>query len=109
MKAAQIRIVLPPKNIVLRNHYGEILELLIDKEIITKDSARKLVQKNNTCTGANAIYKKKEQTLELSGTPQIIKDKDTFKANEIFMNLETEEIVLDGKVRGSVSDTSNGE
>ena len=33
----------------------------------------------------------------------------TFKANEIFMNLETEEIVLDGKVRGSVSDTSNGE
>ena len=69
----------------------------------------KLVQKNNTCTGANAIYKKKEQTLELSGTPQIVKDKDNFKANEIFMNLETEEIILDGKVRGSVSDTSNGE
>jgi hypothetical protein len=25
------------------------------------------------------------------------------------MNLETEEIILDGKVRGSVSDTSSGE
>ena len=91
------------------NASAQIIEYNQKNEVAYMQIDVKHVQKNNTCTGANAIYKKKEQTLELSGTPQIIKDKDTFKANEIFMNLETEEIVLDGKVRGSVSDTSNGE
>ena len=91
------------------NASAQIIEYNQKTEVAYMQINVKLVQKNNTCTGANAIYKKKEQTLELSGTPQIIKDKDNFKANEIFMNLETEEIILDGKVRGSVSDTSNGE
>ena len=91
------------------NASAQIIEYNQKTEVAYMQINVKLVQKNSTCTGANAIYKKKEQTLELSGTPQIIKDKDNFKANEIFMNLETEEIILDGKVRGSVSDTSNGE
>ena len=91
------------------NASAQIIEYNQKTEVAYMQINVKLVQKNNTCTGANAIYKKKEQTLELSGTPQIVKDKDNFKANEIFMNLETEEIILDGKVRGSVSDTSNGE
>ena len=91
------------------NASAQIIEYNQKTEVAYMQINVKLVQKNNTCTGANAIYKKKEQTLELSGTPQIVKDKDNFKANEVFMNLETEEIILDGKVRGSVSDTSNGE
>ena len=91
------------------NASAQIIEYNQKSEVAYMQINVKLIQKNNTCTGANAIYKKKEQTLELSGTPQIIKDKDNFKANEIFMNIETEEIILDGKVRGSVSDTSNGE
>ena len=91
------------------NASAQIIEYNQKTEVAYMQINVKLVQKNNTCTGANAIYKKKEQTLELSGTPQIVKDQDNFKANEIFMNLETEEIILDGKVRGSVSDTSNGE
>ena len=89
------------------NASAQIIEYNQKTEVAYMQISVKLVQKDNTCTGANAIYKKKEQTLELSGTPQIIKDKDTFKANEIFMNLETEEIILDGKVRGSVTDTSS--
>lgn len=91
------------------NASAQIIEYNQKTEVAYMQINVKLVQNKNTCTGANAIYKKKEQTLELSGTPQIIKDKDTFKANEIYMNLETEEIILDGKVRGSVSDTSSGE
>lgn len=89
------------------NASAQIIEYNQKTEVAYMQIDVKLIQKENTCTGANAIYKKKEQTLELSGTPQIIKDKDNFRANEIFMNLETEEIILDGKVRGSVTDTSS--
>lgn len=86
---------------------AQIIEYDQETEIAFMQINVKLIQKKNTCTGANAIYKKAEQTLELSGSPKILKDKDTFKANEIFMNLDTEEIVLDGKVRGSVTDSSS--
>lgn len=86
---------------------AQIIEYDQETEIAFMQINVKLIQKKNTCTGANAIYKKAEQTLELSGSPKIIKDKDTFMANEIFLNMDTEEIVLDGKVRGSVTDSSS--
>lgn len=66
-----------------------------------------LKQKENTCTASLAIYKKDAQVLELTGNPQIKKDKDIFRAQEIIFNLDTEEITLDGKVSGTVVDTGN--
>lgn len=91
------------------NASAQIIEYNQKTEVAYMQIDVKLIQKENTCTGANAIYKKKEQILELSGTPQIVKGKDNFRANEIYMNLETEEIILDGKVRGAVSDTATEE
>ncbi|AEE16313.1 LptA/OstA family protein [Treponema brennaborense] len=70
--------------------------------------AVKLVQKENVCTAAFAVYRKKQQLLELSGSPQIVRGKDTFRAQEITLNLETDEITLDGRVRGTVTDSENG-
>ncbi len=84
---------------------AQLIEFDQKTEIANMQIKVKLIQKKNVCTGAIAIYNKKEQTLELKGSPQIQKDKDLFKANEIFMNLETEKITLGGKVRGSVTDT----
>lgn len=62
-----------------------------------------LTQKNNECHGAYAMYKKKQKMLELSGNAQIRQNEDTFRAQEITLNLETEEITLDGRVKGSVT------
>ena len=56
-----------------------------------------------------AIYKKTEKLLDLSGNPKIIRDNDTFSAQEITLNMETEEITLDGKVRGSVTEKKETE
>ncbi len=71
-----------------------------------------LHQKESVCTCALALYRKKDQILEMSGSPQVQRGKDVFKAQEITFNLTTEEIVLDGRVRGTVQDdkkTSQGE
>ncbi|MCR5699385.1 MAG: organic solvent tolerance protein OstA [Treponemataceae bacterium] len=84
---------------------AQLIEFDQNTEIANMQISVKLIQKKNVCTGAIAVYNKKEQTLDLKGSPQIQKDKDLFKANEISMNLETEKITLDGKVRGSVTDS----
>ncbi|GMO51577.1 MAG: LptA/OstA family protein [Treponemataceae bacterium] len=64
-----------------------------------------LRQKDSVCTAAFAIYRKNEQILEMSGDPKIEKGSDVFRAREVVLNLDTEEIRLDGRVRGSVTDT----
>lgn len=68
----------------------------------------RLVQKDSVCTAALATWRKDEKMLEMSGTPKIVRNDDTFTAQEITFNLDTEEITLDGKVRGTVTDTSDG-
>lgn len=62
-----------------------------------------MVQGQNTCTAAYAIYRKKEQTLTMTGNPTVQQGNDRFRAQEIELNLKTEEITLDGRVRGSVT------
>lgn len=68
-----------------------------------------LTQKNAVCTCALALYRKNDQILEMSGSPQIVRGKDQFKAQEITFNLKTEEIILDGRVRGTVQDEQKSE
>jgi lipopolysaccharide export system protein LptA len=68
-----------------------------------------LKQKDSVCTGAFAIYRKQEQILEMSGNPKIEKGDDIFRAREVVMNLDTEEIRLDGRVRGTVKDSRTSE
>ena len=76
-----------------------------DKEIAILQIEVNLTQKENECTGAYAIYHKKQQVLELSGNAQVKQKKDTFRAQNIYFNMDTEEIKLGGNVKGSVTDT----
>ena len=64
-----------------------------------------LTQKQNVCKAAYSIYRKKEQTLELSGNAIVRQKDDMFRAQSITFNMETEEIQMDGNIRGTV--TSN--
>lgn len=64
-----------------------------------------LKQKDNTCTSAYAIYRKNTKMLEMSGNPKIVQGTDTFRAQEITLNLDTQEITLDGRVSGTVTES----
>ncbi|MCI1208294.1 MAG: LPS export ABC transporter periplasmic protein LptC [Treponema sp.] len=66
----------------------------------------RLKQKNNVCTCAHAIYRKKEQTLEMNGNPQVVQGDDTFRAQTILLNLTTQELSMDGRVSGSIQTDS---
>jgi lipopolysaccharide export system protein LptA len=85
--------ILAKANIIEYDQNTEIATMQINVEITHKDSL---------CKATLAIYKKTLKMLDLSGNPEITRDSDLFSAQEITLNMETEEITLDGKVRGSV-------
>ena len=68
-----------------------------------------LTQKKNICTGAYAVYQKNEQILEISGNAQVKQENDTFRAQQITLDLDTQSITLSGNVKGSVTETKKAE
>ena len=68
-----------------------------------------LTQKKNVCTGAYAVYQKNEQMLEISGNAQVKQEEDVFRAQQITLNLDTQNITLSGNVKGSVTETKKEE
>ena len=88
---------------------AQAVEYSQNAETVIMQIAVNLKQKNNICTGAYAMYHKKSQIRELNGNPQVIQDEDTFKAQQITLNLDTQEITLTGNVNGSVTTTKKDE
>ena len=84
---------------------AELIEYNQNTETAIMQISVTLKQKDNTCTAAYAIYRKTEQLLDMSGNPKVIQGSDTFRAQDITLNLETQEITLDGRVKGSITTT----
>jgi len=73
-------------------------------EIILLQMAVKLKSKDIACDSLFAVYNRNTSMLELTGKPTVKKGKDEFKAARISVNLDTEDIKLEGKVSGSVTE-----
>ncbi len=88
---------------------AQIIEYDQNTEIATMQINVSIKQKDNTCTAAFAVYRKGKQMLELAGNPKIVQGEDSFRAQEITLNLQTQEIRLDGRVSGKVTDSKKTE
>lgn len=82
---------------------AQLIEYDQDADIAVLQINIKLTQKDNVCTGAYAVYQKKEQMLVLSGNAQVKQGSDTFRAQQITLNMDTQDITLEGNVKGSVT------
>jgi lipopolysaccharide export system protein LptA len=56
------------------------------------------------CRAEYALYRRKDNELELTGSPSANKEGDEYKATRILVNTETEDIRLEGEVSGNVTD-----
>ena len=83
---------------------AQMIEYNSNTDIAVLQIEVNLKQKKNVCTSAYAVYRKKEQMLELNGSAKVVQDDDSFAAQSITFNMDTEEITMDGNVRGSVTD-----
>ena len=81
---------------------AENIEYKKKQEIIIMRFNVKIINKDINCNSMFALYNRKESKVELTGSPVVKKGKDEFRAGKISVNLDTEDITLDGRVRGSV-------
>ncbi|MBP5358633.1 MAG: organic solvent tolerance protein OstA [Treponema sp.] len=86
---------------------ADLIDYNQNTEVAVLQIGVSIIQKENHCTAAYALYKKNDQTLTLTGNPQVTQGENTFRAQEIVLNLDTQEITLDGRVRGSVTTEEN--
>ena len=77
-----------------------------ENEITLAEVAVRILKDKLACRAEYALYRRKENTLELTGSPSAYKDGDKYEASRIIVNTETEDIQLEGQVKGSVSDKS---
>ena len=63
-----------------------------------------LTKNDMRCTSTFALYRRNESYLELSGAPFVVNEGNEFKADRIFVNLDTEKITMDGAVSGTMKD-----
>jgi lipopolysaccharide export system protein LptA len=77
-----------------------------ESEITLAEVAVRIIKDKLACRAEYALYRRKENALELTGSPSAYKDGDTYEASRILVNTETEDIRLEGDVKGNVSDKS---
>lgn len=58
------------------------------------------------CRSEYALYRRKEKILELSGSPVVYKDGDEFSSDSIRVDLATDDVVMEGQVRGTLKSKS---
>lgn len=88
---------------------SQIIEYNQDTEIAILQIQIRLTQKDNICSGSYAIYYKNTQMLELSGNAQVRQKEDVFRAQNITLDMNTQDITLGGNVKGKVTETKEPE
>jgi lipopolysaccharide export system protein LptA len=64
--------------------------------------AVRLFRETIVCRSEYAVYRRADHLLDLSGFPIVFKEDDEFRAERIRVDLETEDVSMEGEVSGSV-------
>ena len=71
-------------------------------EVAIMQISVRLFKDNLVCRSEYAIYERNEKTLALSGFPIVYKKEDEFRAEKIRVDLDTDDVVMEGDVKGSI-------
>lgn len=71
-------------------------------EVTVAEAAVRILKDKLACRAEFAVYRRADDTLELTGSPRVYRDGDEFRATRIVVNTETEEFRLEGAVEGLV-------
>ena len=73
-----------------------------DKEIAVMQISVRLFKNDLVCRAEYALYRRVEKLLWLSGFPVVFKKDDEYRADRIRVDLETDDVVMEGAVQGSI-------
>jgi lipopolysaccharide export system protein LptA len=83
---------------------GRFIEYDDQAEVTLFQIGVRLFKDNMVCRSEYAVYRRKEKILDLSGFPVVFKKDDEFRADRIRVDLETDDVTMEGEVSGSIKE-----
>jgi len=81
---------------------GRFLEYDDKNEVAVFQINVRLFKDDMVCRSEYAIYRRKEKLLDLSGFPVVFKKNDEFRADKIRVDLDTDDVTMEGTVSGTI-------
>jgi lipopolysaccharide export system protein LptA len=81
---------------------GRFIEYDDQAEVTVFQISVRLFKDTMVCRSEYAIYRRGEQLLDLSGFPVVYKKDDEFRADRIRVDLDTDDVTMEGDVSGSI-------
>ena len=81
---------------------GTFIEYDDKAEITVFQISVRLFKDDMVCRSQYAIYRRNEKLLDLSGFPVVFKKDDEFRADRIRVDLETDDVTMEGAVSGTI-------
>jgi lipopolysaccharide export system protein LptA len=81
---------------------GRFIEYDDEQEVAIIQISVRLFKDNLVCRSEYALYRRVEKTLALSGFPLVYKKDDEYRADRIRVDLDTDDVIMEGDVKGSL-------
>jgi lipopolysaccharide export system protein LptA len=81
---------------------GRFIEYDDEAEIVVFQIGVRLFKDDMVCRSEYAVYRRQEKLLDLSGFPVVFKKDDEFRADRIRVDLDTDDVTMEGTVSGSI-------
>ena len=87
---------------------GAALEYMLDDERLQMDKDVTLLQNTEDrgimrCSAESVIFSRSANTLQLRGSASVVWDGDSYEAEVISVDLDSDSISLDGRIRGTIN------
>jgi len=82
---------------------GRFIEYDDENDITVFEISVRLFKDDMVCRSEYAIYNRKDKLLDLTGFPVVYKKDDEFHADRIRIDLETDDVSMEGSVSGKIT------
>ncbi len=96
----QVSLVDEEQGIVIR---CESMDLLEEEDLVILQVAVRLTKDDIICRGEFAQFRRDDNVLQISGRPVVWSGDDEYRANRIIVDLNTDEITMEGTVSGELT------
>jgi lipopolysaccharide export system protein LptA len=81
---------------------GSFIEYDDQAEVTVIQISVRLFKDDMVCRSEYAVYRRNEKLLDLSGFPVVFKKDDEFRADRIRVDLDTDDVTMEGAVSGTI-------
>ncbi|MDR1587985.1 MAG: LptA/OstA family protein [Treponema sp.] len=81
---------------------GRFIEYDDEAEVTVFQISVRLFKDDMVCRSEYAVYRRNEKLLDLSGFPVVFKKDDEFRADRIRVDLDTDDVTMEGSVSGTI-------